>query len=93
VEVLQYQTFGSTRLVLAIPEKSPVRSLVDLNGLRVATEFPGICQRFFADTGVDVTQIEVSGTCKAAPQLGVAGAIVDLTSPWVMLEINKLRVV
>lgn len=93
VEILLNLMFGSARLVLAVPEKSPVQTLQDLNGLRVATEFPGICQRYFADAGVDVTLIEVSGACEAAPQLGVADAIVDLTSSGTTLEINKLRVV
>ena len=40
-----------------------------------------------------MTLIEVSGACEAAPQLGVADAIVDLTSSGTTLEINKLRIV
>ncbi len=93
VEILLDLKFGSARLVLAVPEKSPVRSVQDMNGMRVATEFPGICKRYFRDAGVDVTVIEVSGACEAAPQLDVADAIVDLTSSGTTLEINKLRIV
>ena len=93
VEVLLDLKFGSARLVLAVPEKSPVQSVQDMNGMRVATEFPGICKRYFRDAGVDVTVIEVSGACEAAPQLDVADAIVDLTSSGTTLEINKLRIV
>lgn len=93
VEVLLDLKFGSARLVLAVPEKSPVRGVADLAGMRVATEFPGICKRYFADAGVSVTLIEVSGACEAAPQLGIADAIVDLTSSGTTLEINKLRIV
>ncbi|MDU9376907.1 ATP phosphoribosyltransferase [Methanocorpusculaceae archaeon Sp1] len=93
VSIMLDLKFGSARLVLAVPEKSPVQSVKDLSGLRIATEFPGICRRYFADAGVDVTLIEVSGACEAAPQLGVADAIVDLTSSGTTLEINKLRIV
>ena len=93
VETLLDLRFGSARLVLAVPEKSPVSTLKDLGGMRVATEFPSICRKYFADAGVDVTLIEVSGACEAAPQLGVADAIVDLTSSGTTLEINKLRIV
>lgn len=93
VEVLLDLKFGSARLVLAAPEMSPVRAVTDFAGMRVATEFPGICRRYFADAGVAVTLIEVSGACEAAPQLGIADAIVDLTSSGTTLEINKLRVV
>ena len=93
VEILLDLKFGSARLVLAVPDKSQVTTLQDLKGLRVATEFPGICKKYFADAGIDVTLIEVSGACEAAPQLGIADAIVDLTSSGTTLEINKLRIV
>ena len=93
VEILLDLKFGSARLVLAVPDKSQVTTLQDLKGLRVATEFPGICKKYFADAGIDVTLIEVSGACEVAPQLGVADAIVDLTSSGTTLEINKLRIV
>jgi ATP phosphoribosyltransferase len=85
--------FGSARLVLAVPDKSPITSAKDMQGMRVATEFPHICSDYFKKNSADVTIIEVSGACEAAPQLGVADGIVDLTSSGTTLEINKLRIV
>ena len=85
--------FGSARLVLAVPDKSPVTSAKDMHGMRVATEFPNICRDYFKKNSADVTIIEVSGACEAAPQLGVADGIVDLTSSGTTLEINKLMIV
>ncbi|HKM41625.1 MAG TPA: ATP phosphoribosyltransferase [Methanocorpusculum sp.] len=85
--------FGLARLVLAVPDKSPITSAEDMHGMRVATEFPNICTDYFKKKSTDVTIIEVSGACEAAPQLGVADGIVDLTSSGTTLEINKLRIV
>lgn len=85
--------FGTARLVIAVPEKSAVKTVADMKGMKVATEFPNICEDFFKENNVDVTIIEVSGACEAAPELGVADAIVDLTSSGTTLEINKLRIV
>ncbi|MDO5845356.1 MAG: ATP phosphoribosyltransferase [Methanocorpusculum sp.] len=85
--------FGSARLVVAVPDNSPVQTVADMKGMRIATEFPHICADFFANQGVDVSIIEVSGACEAAPQLGVSDAIADLTSSGTTLAINKLRIV
>ncbi|HJJ95750.1 MAG TPA: ATP phosphoribosyltransferase [Methanocorpusculum sp.] len=85
--------FGKATLVVAVPEDSPIKTVSDLKGLRIATEFPGICKRYFEEQGVDVTIVEVSGACEAAPQLGVADAIADLTSSGTTLVINKLRII
>ena len=85
--------FGKATLVIAVPEDSPIKTVSDMQGLRIATEFPGICERFFKEQGVDVTIVEVSGACEAAPQLGVADAIADLTSTGTTLVINKLRII
>jgi len=85
--------FGKATLVLAVPEASPVKSAKDLKGMRIATEFPHICEKYFKEHGVDVTIVEVSGACEAAPQLGVADAIADLTSTGTTIAINKLRIV
>ncbi|HJJ56452.1 MAG TPA: ATP phosphoribosyltransferase [Methanocorpusculum sp.] len=85
--------FGAARLVLAVPDSSPISSVQDLEGLKVATEFPNICRNYFSKHNVNIELIEMNGACEAAPQLGVADAIVDLTSSGTTLEINKLRII
>ncbi len=85
--------FGSAKLVLAVPHESAITSVENMNGIKIATEFPNICKDFFAKRFIDVSIIEVSGACEAAPHLGIADAIVDLTSSGTTLEVNKLRIV
>ena len=84
--------FGSARLVIAVPEDSPITSVEMMSGTRIATEFPNICKDYFAERSIPVTIIEVSGACEAAPHLGIADAIVDLTSSGTTLEVNNLRI-
>ena len=91
-ELLDLQS-GNATLVLAVPENSSIRRAGDLDGLRVATEFPGISTKYFSDLGVNVTLVPVGGACEAAPYLGIADAIIDLSSSGVTLATNNLRVV
>lgn len=83
---------GQARLIVAVPEDSGYHELGDLAGKKIATEFPGITRKFFTEHGVDVSIVSVSGACEAAPNLGIADAIVDLTSSGTTLRTNHLRI-
>lgn len=91
-ELLDLQS-GSANLVLAVPADSGINDPKQLDGLRVATEFPGISEKYFSDLGINVTLVPVGGACEAAPYLGIADAIIDLSSSGVTLATNNLRVV
>ncbi|MGC9434618.1 MAG: ATP phosphoribosyltransferase [Methanomicrobiales archaeon] len=84
---------GHARLVLAVPQDSPITSTADCAGRKVATEFPSITATYFREKGVEVTVVPLGGACEAAPELGVADAICDLTSSGITLETNRLRIV
>jgi ATP phosphoribosyltransferase len=91
-ELLDLQ-IGKATLVLAVREDSGVSSVSNLNGAKVATEFPVITRQFFSRHGVSVSIVLVGGACEATPHLGIADAIVDLTSSGTTLKTNRLRVV
>ncbi|ADN37012.1 ATP phosphoribosyltransferase [Methanolacinia petrolearia DSM 11571] len=91
-ELLDLQS-GNANLVLAVPADSDINDPKQLDGLRVATEFSGISKKYFNGLGIDVTLVPVGGACEAAPYLGIADAIIDLTSSGVTLATNNLRVV
>ena len=91
-EVLDRE-IGRATLVVAVPEESGIEAVADLDGARVATEFPSITRSFFADRGITVTIVTVGGACEATPHLGIADAIVDLSSSGTTLRTNHLRVV
>ncbi|MDD3622398.1 MAG: ATP phosphoribosyltransferase [Methanofollis sp.] len=93
VEELLDLKMGGATLVAAVPEDSAVTDVSALDGKRVATEFPTITRAFFEKHRVSVTIVPVGGACEATPYLGIADAIVDLTSSGTTLRTNRLRVI
>jgi ATP phosphoribosyltransferase len=89
-ELLDLQV-GSARLVVAVPDESAVKGVADLSGARVATEFPCLARSFFGGSRVPVTLVRVGGACEVTPHLGIAEAIVDLTSSGDTLRTHNLR--
>lgn len=94
VECLLELNYGRSRLVLAVPETSDIQNPSDLSGKRVATEFPEITRQYFEYNKIDAVEvIQVSGACEMTPHIGVAEAIVDITSSGTTMMINKLRAI
>lgn len=93
VEELLDLQFGKAKLVLAVHEDSGITSAKQLKGKKIATEFPVITRSFFARHKVHVDIVQVGGACEATPQLGIADAIIDLTSSGTTLKTNRLRVI
>jgi ATP phosphoribosyltransferase len=84
--------FGSCRLVLAVPDESDAYTLQDLERCpRVATTFPRLTSEFFRSSGLSVTIVPISGAVEAAPRLGIADAVVDLSGTGSTLRANGLR--
>jgi len=92
VEELLDLASGRAKLVLAVHEDSPVTTVKELAGKKVATEFPVITRAYFARHKVKVNVVLVGGACEATPHLGIADAIVDLSSSGTTLKTNRLRV-
>lgn len=82
----------ASRWVLAVPEGSPVRSVADLAGKRIATEVVNITKRFLADHNV-AAEVEFSWGATEVKVPDLVDAIVDLTETGGSLRANKLRIV
>jgi len=80
-----------TRWVLAIPEDSPIRSVKDLQGKRIATEAVGLTRRFLEQHGV-TAEIEFSWGATEVKVPDLVDAIVDVTETGSSLRANKLRI-
>jgi ATP phosphoribosyltransferase len=81
-----------TRWVLVVPEDSPIRSVRDLEGKRVATEAVGLTRRFFERAGVNV-DLEFSWGATEVKVPDLVDAIIDITETGSSLRDNKLRIV
>jgi ATP phosphoribosyltransferase len=93
VEELLDLKLGGATLVVAVREEDPVATVGDLAGKKIATEFPQIAQEFFRNEHIPVTVVPVGGACEVTPYLGIADAILDLSSSGDTLRSNRLRVV
>jgi ATP phosphoribosyltransferase len=87
---------GRCRLVVAAREESGIASLEDIVGdengdPRVATAFPRVTERFFAEARRPITIVPVSGAAEIAPHLGIADIVTDLVSTGSTLRVNQLR--
>jgi ATP phosphoribosyltransferase len=92
LETLLDLEFGVCRIVVAAREESGYATVADITGApRVATVFPRLTRRFFAEAGRAVEVVPVSGAAEIAPHLGIADIIVDLTSTGSTLRVNGLR--
>ena len=92
VESLLDLGFGKCRLVVAVREESPVRSVGDLPDCsRVASVFPRLTQEFFDLSSKRIELVAISGAAEVAPHLGIADVILDLTSTGSTMRVNGLR--
>ncbi len=81
-----------TRWVLAVPEHSPVQSVKDLAGKRIATEVVNITKRWLRKHKVRA-EVEFSWGATEVKAHELVDAIVEVTETGSSLKANKLRIV
>ena len=90
VSQLQKLGFGGCRLSLAIPKSETYTGLEYFNGKRVATSYPEILRRYFAENGIQAQIHTITGSVEIAPTAGLADAIFDIVSSGGTLVSNGL---
>ena len=81
------------RIVVAIGAESPVERVEDLpQGVRVATEYPGLTRRFFEKKGIDA-DIRLSYGATEAKVPEIVDCIVDLTETGRALKAAGLKII
>jgi ATP phosphoribosyltransferase len=80
------------RWVLCVPNNSPVQSVKDLEGKRIATEAVGLTKAFLAKHGVSA-KVEFSWGATEVKPPRLADAIVEVTETGSSLKANDLRIV
>jgi len=81
-----------TRWVLAVPENSPIRSVKDLKGKRIATEVVNLTKKYLRKHGVKAA-VEFSWGATEVKAHELVDAIVEITETGSSLRANKLRIV
>lgn len=86
--------FGQTKLVLAAPEESSINSVNDITeDMKVATEFPTLTRKYLDKNDLNLKIVKLSGSTEAAPFIGIADLITDLTSTGTTLKMNHLEII
>jgi len=82
---------GKARWVLAVPNDSPIQTVKDLEGKRIATEAMNLTRRYLERHGVTAV-VEFSwGATEVKPPY-LADAIVEITETGSSLRANKLKI-
>jgi ATP phosphoribosyltransferase len=81
------------RWVLAVPDDSPIKSIEDLQGKKIASELVGFTRRYLAERGIDC-EVEFSwGTTEAKAVEGLVDAVVEITETGSTIRAHGLRIV
>lgn len=81
-----------TRWVFVVPDDSPVRTVKDLEGKRIATELINLTREFLEKQGITALVEYSYGATEVKPGL-LCDAIVDATETGSSLRANNLRIV
>lgn len=90
-KVMQILPFGGCRLSLALPKSTEYKGVSDFEGLRIATSFPYLLNRYFTEKGINFKSSLLTGSVEVAPRAGLADGICDLVSSGATLEANGLK--
>jgi ATP phosphoribosyltransferase len=91
VHMLAPLGFGGCKLMISVPQRSTIRKIAHLKGLRIGTTYPVILKSFLKANKVKAEIIELSGSVELAPSLNVADVICDIVSTGTTAKMNGLR--
>ncbi|GAB3131499.1 ATP phosphoribosyltransferase [Marisediminicola antarctica] len=83
--------FGDSTFRFAGPN-GRFNTLADLEGIRVATSYPGLVGDFLATQGVKAELVRLDGAVESAVKLGVADAVADVVSTGSTLRAQNLEI-
>lgn len=82
---------GACRLSVAVPNDAKNQDTRSKpSHIRVATKYPYLTAKHFANAGIQAECIKLNGAMEIAPALGLADRIVDLVSTGGTLKANQL---
>ena len=83
--------FGKCHLMMAVDKNKKRPRLEDYSHTRVATKFPHIAEKFFAERGMQMEYIKLNGSIELGPIIGLSESIVDIVETGTTLRENNLE--
>jgi ATP phosphoribosyltransferase len=90
-EVLTKLDYGQCRLSIAVPNEFDYQGKESLQNTKIATTYPYLLERYFAQEGIQASAVMLTGSVEVAPRAGIADAICDLVSTGATLDANGLQ--
>jgi ATP phosphoribosyltransferase len=90
-QIVERLGFAKCRLAIAVPKQYEFSGLADLQGLSIATSYPGILKQFLEENQIKAEIHEISGSVEVAPGIGLAQAIFDIVNTGSTLLANGLK--
>lgn len=82
---------GMCKLMIAVPEKSPIKEIRDLEGERIATSYPKLLTNYLNSNHIEAAIIPISGSVEITPSLNLADAICDIVQAGTTLKAHNLK--
>jgi len=90
VDQLMDLGFGGCRISLAVPKGTAYDGPEFFRGRRIATSYPNILTRYFAEREIEAEIHRIEGSVEIAPAVGMSDAIFDIVSSGGTLISNGL---
>ncbi|MBT8244761.1 MAG: ATP phosphoribosyltransferase [Winogradskyella sp.] len=91
VNIVERLGFSKCRVSIAVPKSSEAKSLMDLEGKRIATSYPNTVNQFLKKAGINANLHIINGSVEIAPNIGLADAVCDIVSSGSTLFKNGLK--
>ncbi|WP_018627399.1 ATP phosphoribosyltransferase [Niabella aurantiaca] len=89
-DIVERLGYGKCRLSIALPKTRKKRTVKDLDGMKIATSYPFILNKWLKQNRLKADIHVISGSVEIAPRIGLADAICDLVSSGSTLFSNEL---
>ena len=89
-EIVERLGYGKCRLSVALPKSRKKLKVADLDGMKIATSYPFILNKWLKQNKIKADIHVISGSVEIAPRIGLADAICDLVSSGSTLFSNEL---
>jgi len=86
-------TYRPAKWVLAVDEKSDIRTIEDLEGKKIATELVNFTRQYFKDKNINVDVAFSWGATEAKVVDGLADAIVEVTETGSTIKAHNLKII
>lgn len=91
VDVIEQLGFAGCRMSLAIPKDEKYTDSTYFQGKKIATSYPKILSKYFAEKNINVEIEEIGGSVEIATGIGLADGIFDIVSTGSTLLMNGLK--